>query len=350
MWWWLTACGTPPAEAPAREAPAPAPRVAPTEMGSNEQPRAFGSYPLCEPSAALPLDDGAFLVVDNEGRPADKKDGDDARPTLWVAAKADGSPVPVARDEVGQDAESVVRVGDELWVLGSLSRNKDCEVKGRRWEIHLGKPASFTAAGLARLETTRILERKKPEIAEIEGSVEGCQRILFGGIPEAGPVCAAIVEGAKGPEGRPCAALNVEGAAVVDGRVWVGLRAPVVAGKAVLARLGAAHDAIVFDAVREVDLGGLGVRELVVDGDRLYGIAGTELDATAGAKSKLFSVPVAGLASGTLPVEIHDPDLPASAESFLLHPDKVIYLLDGQSSSDAGDRCTEPARIVEHPR
>lgn len=351
MWWWLAACGTDVAERPAPvpvpEAPVVAQPAPPAPTAKTGVAEPFGAYPLCEPSAAIDLDDGSTLVADNEGRPADSRDREDARPTLWVVPNG-GVPVPVSREEVGQDSESLVRLGDELWVMGSLSRNKSCEVRGKRWEVHVAKPSAFTAAGLARIETSRVLERKTPEIEKIEGSEADCRALLFGGLPESAAVCAAIVAGAAGPAGQPCDALNVEGAAAIDGRVWVGLRSPVVEGSAILARVAAGHDAIAFDAIRRLDLGGLGVRELVVRGDRLYGIAGTELDASAGETSKLFSVPLAGLASGELPVEILDPSLPPSAESFRLGEGEVTYFIDG-STGDAVGRCAQPAQRIVRP-
>jgi hypothetical protein len=306
---------------------------------SPETGEVLGAWPLCEPSAAIPLDDGGLLVADNEGRP--EEDGEPVRPTLWIVDGAE--PAAVRRDEAAQDVEALVRLGDELWVLGSLSRNKDCEVRAKRWEIHVHRPEAFTAAGVRALPAARVLERKKREIAEIEGSVDGCRRVLFGGLPGSEPVCAAIVEAARGPEGLPCDALNVEGAVAADGRVWVGLRAPLVGGRAVLARV-ADGGALAFDAVHLVDLGGLGIRELATDGDRLYGIAGAVLDPGPGDRSRLFSVPVGGLASGDLPVTVHLADLPPNAESFRLGGGEVDLLLDG-STSDRGP-CATPARRI----
>lgn len=337
-----------PAGPEARQAAGPDEVATAAPVASEARP--FGAFPLCEPSALLALDDGAILVADNEGRGPKGKKGNkgDAVPTLWVA-RPDGAspPVPVARDEVAQDAEALVRVGGELWVVGSLSRSKDCERRPRRWAIHAYDVLGFDAGGLgAPLALDRALTRSEEDIRLLESSVSDCQRLLFGGVEGSAAACAAIVDAASAPEGGPCPALNAEGAVAVDGRIWIGFRSPLVEGEALLARL--APDALQFDAVRTVDLQGRGIRELVVEGDRVAGIAGPVLDARDGETSALFSMPVAALGEGApASPAIHDADLPADAEAVLLRPSRALYLLDGDLGADA---CEAPARLLERPR
>ncbi len=333
MWWTWVACAWTPA--PGAEAAAPA---------------ELGRWPLCEPSAALTLDDGALLVADNEGRPAKKRDP--AMPTLWVVPLADGAPTeprPVRREESKLDAEALVRLGDELWIVGSGSRDKACERKPGRWRIEVGRPAAFTAEGLGAMATERVLSLDGEVVARLEADVASCVRELFPGeVPLAAEVCAAIVEGARAAAaGEGCASTpNVEGAAAWDGRVWLGLRAPVVDGHAVLARLAPSHDRWAFDAVRLVDLGGLGIRELAVDGDRLVGLAGAPADGGAGTAT--FAVPLAALSEPRVAADLGPRDLPPTTEAFARVDGSTLFLVDG----DAGDgpSCKHPAGWLLRPR
>lgn len=162
----------------------------------------------------------------------------------------------------------------------------------------------------------------------------------------AGTVCSALLAAeAVAASGASCPVLNIEGAfGTDDERVWLGLRAPVAEDSAILLRLTAGLKELRFDRVALLSLGGRGIRELAVDGDDLYGIAGPQEDATEA--FALFSVDLGSVqAGGRVSAEILREDLLTSSEGMFIHDGHAYIAVDGDEGEDDEDGvCVEASR------
>ncbi len=328
----------------AREAPTPKrPPAAPAcTVGPGE---VLGSAPLCEASAArvAPWDPATVLVADNEvhGRlfafAVDSK-GRLTRPRELKIEAGDHGPV--------KDIEALVPVGDRLLLVGSHSRNKRCCPKKKRRRMQL------LAHRGGRLEVVQALKMGNDKWSGRMKSAAACASKLFTKSVDAhalvGKVCAALVAadergrcGCKGPDCPGCHTLNIEGAVAVSGRIWIGLRAPLVSGKAALLRLAPLGKRLRFDAAALLDLGGQGVRELAPGGARVWGIAGPPLDSPA--CFELWSLEAAGLRHGaTLTPDKRRWPLPTSSEGLVVRGGKALVLVDGAEGD--GGTCAQPSR------
>lgn len=119
------------------------------------------------------------------------------------------------------DLEAVARDGDLVYVFGSHSAKKSQDGKGgicppQPGRRHLYRFAVAPTTGLPAF----ALEKGKvsPSIARVDHLIE-----VLAGLPEVGP---RLTDNACIDAGG----LNIEGAAVVGGRMWLGLRAPVLPG------------------------------------------------------------------------------------------------------------------------
>ena len=181
-------------------------------------------------------------------------------------------------------------------------------------------------------------------------------------------VCDAIIKAENAaekfvkdhPDSKKCpeTPFNVEGAAsvaAIDGarRTWLGLRAPLVHGKAVLLRLatlgGASEKRIRFDGIALVDLAGKGIRELTTAGGSLWGIAGSVPDSDTD-KGFLWRVAESALQSGATimgPDKIGEP-LPPTSEGLVVQPEarRAIILVDGGLNDDAGECAPVPGQLT----
>lgn len=349
---WLVACGSAPPVAPAA-LPEVAPAALPVPPAVTlTAPEALGTYPFCEPSALLPLEDGSLLIADNEGQPASEKD--DLRPALWLSmlngAQAQ-SPAALATPVQKQDVESLLRVGDQLWVVGSFSRNKECKVRPERRQIQIFQPSAFSTSALqSPLPPPQILKVAAPNSddtaawATLESSIDACKTGLFSPPDLGTAVCTAIVAATQ--QQSPCGTLNIEGAVALQGRVWLGLRAPLVDQKAVMLRV-APGNALRFDEVQLLDLKGQGIRELGVEKEMLYGIAGDVLEISGKdpLPSNFFRFPLNNLAQ---PEWLYN-DLPPSTESFRLLAENVLFLVDGRISKEKASSCEIAAKQFVRP-
>jgi hypothetical protein len=302
------------------------------------EPEVLVPRPLCEASAALaaPWDEGLVVVADNE-RPEQ----------LYVFALADGALAP---EEVWQmpaeqrpaDVEALARLGDEVVVVGSHSRNSRCEAKESRQRLR-----SLARRQDGTLQATAFLDAAPTWKEAMAEDGARCLATLFAEPPPAGAgeVCDALVaaERRAASGGETCEVLNVEGAfGTADRRLWLGLRAPVAAGRAVLLRLLPGLAELRFDRVAFVDLEGRGIRELSLAGDRLYGLAGPTVDANE--PFALFRVLAPALLAGGEPaVEILRRDLLPSSEGLLIRDGRAYVLLDGDEGGGAGGGCRVPS-------
>lgn len=263
-----------------RAQPAPLPAAPAGEPAVVERPDHGVLSGLCEASTVIPWHDG-YLVGDNETSDRLFAFGRDLSPRDAVTLT---SPI--------EDIEALALDGDRVWVVGSESATKKAK---RRPEREL---AGFLGEPAQRLDLT------------------GCG------------ACEAA-RGRAPNEGG----LNIEGAAVVEGRRWLGLRAPVVDGKALLLALSA-------DGAREertvtLDLGGYGVRELVPWRGGLLVVAGPVSDEAA--PHRLYWLATVDSAPVLLPVE-----LPPSTEGIAVAASgEALIVTDG--SGTAGAPCAKPS-------
>ena len=177
-------------------------------------------------------------------------------------------------DEV--DVEGIDVAGSWVWVTGSHS--------AKRKKVKAGTPPEEVGARLARVsgEKPRRLLARLPLGADGRPGPGGLRlpsgrRGLFGALADDGHLAPFL--GIPGKDNG----FDVEGVvAVSDDRVLLGLRGPVLRGWAVVLELtvgesgGERDGELELRGVRKhfLDLGGLGVRDLVRDGDDLLILAG----------------------------------------------------------------------------
>jgi hypothetical protein len=152
---------------------------------------------------------------------------------------------------------------------------------------------------------------------------------------------------------------NIEGLVAVPEarqptRVWVGLRSPLLEGKALLLRLDQRLETFAFDAIATIDLGGMGVRELAFSDGWLYGIAGPKGD-SADVRFQLWRTRAANVEPWHRiergDVEILRRDLPPSSEGLAIDGTRAVIIVDGKEG-EPGQDCETPAEqtIITLPR
>jgi hypothetical protein len=305
------------------------------------EPGEFGRYPVCEPSAVAkitcPDSEGSCLLVgDNES------DG-----TLFLYPVKSGKLDSVAQVELGlgkleiDDIEAIAKLDEHrVLIMGSHSRNKKCETKKKR----------------RRFVQARVMGDKLEPIGQIIESPEINAKDLFGEVDLANNEKLAILgraiddaearaNQAKGDE-TACNrvnAFNVEGAVAISEsasspEVWIGLRSPLVSidseNYAVLLRL-VSLDKYRFDGVAFLRIEeGRGIRELTMDKNWIWGIAGGPEDDKD--NFVLWRIPRDALKpNATLRPEIIR-SLPASSEGLAIVEETAYVLIDG----DRGDGST----------
>lgn len=219
-------------------------------------PEYFGT---CSASAGVFLDAAHFVVASDED-------------TVLRVYRLD-APQPVATlDVVGfleldrkrpeVDLEGATRAGDRIWWIGSHSRTAE----GKR------------APNRQRLFATRLLPVGAGSAPALEPVGRPYSRLLddllveptLRNVPLAEAVARAPEEGG----------LNIEGlAAAPGGTLWVGFRSPVPAGRALLVPILNPEAVLQGERARlgdpvQLDLGGLGVRDLLWAGGRCWILAG----------------------------------------------------------------------------
>ncbi len=190
---------------------------------------------VCDASTGVRRPDGGLLV------------GDDEHSALFPFA-LDGSPqppVPLPMGEGELDLEGGARVPGGIWWVASHDRGKGTEPEPPRRHLFRTDDAGAVQQDVTDL-WTRLLAH--PELGPLLRATEG--------------------ETSKAIGGFSIEALHADGA-----RLWVGLRAPVVDGKALLVRLQDGASPTV-EEVQRYDLGGRGWRALEPHQGVLYGVAG----------------------------------------------------------------------------
>lgn len=294
---------------------------------------------MCEPSAATfaPWNPALVLVGDNE-----------VKEQLYAfSMTADGlqfvEALDIPKENGGRprDIEALAASGEAVMIVGSHSRNSHCEEKPRRrrmeW-VRLGGDGALEAGAGDFIDG-------RPALDKAMASKESCLETLFvaPAPAKAAAVCGAMVDAetmADDASPSACAGLNIEGAVgLADGRIWLGLRAPLVDQKAVMLRLTPGHDELRFDHAVLVDLGGRGIRELTFDQgrQRVWGIAGPDVDRAD--PFRLWHVAADDLASeDDLTGAIDARELPTSSEGMLVWEGRALILIDG-AATDEGQTC-----------
>lgn len=314
--------------------------------------------PVCEPSAALAVacsDDASATCVwvgDNER--------DEEIFQYRVAADGSLAPAPTFALapkglEVG-DVEALARGTNGVLVFGSHSRKSDCTDDHGRAALALVAPDGKSVemlAGRKGFEDRFVDCAKWLALDASAAPAEVALRDRFCTVMRAEERMANVFEGDK--KSCPGSAFNIEGAVSVEQggtlRTWVGLRGPLVDGRAVLLRLADPPAAkrkrrMHFDGIATVDLGERGIRELTVAGDTIWGIAGCVPDCTV--TSRLWRIPAAklmhGARIGAADAGLVDGvELPPSAEGLVVQAaeKRAIVLVDGAQGDDDAS-CGEP--------
>src|SRR5574341_2193258 len=312
----------------------------------------LGQYPVCEPSAVVkvtcPASAGDCLLVgDNES---------DAELFLYpVNAERVGSAaqksLSLGAVEIG-DIEALAKLDESrVLIMGSHSRNSTCETKQKR--------RRFVQATVLRdkLEPRGQMV-ESPEI-KAKNLFEGVDLTSNNNLAAVGRTIDEAEANAKRAEGNKAAcdkanAFNAEGAvAIPDGtsspRVWIGLRSPVVhlEGKkyAVLLRM-AGLDTYQFDGAAFLSLGGRGIRELTLDKDWIWGIAGGPEDG----KKNFVLWKIAR--DAFRPDAVLRPTivrrLPASSEGLVIVEKTAYVLIDGDRGKGS-EHCNVSGQYVRFP-
>jgi hypothetical protein len=215
--------------------------------------------------------------------------GDNEASDVVYDVSADLSALTPVR--VGQidDVEALAGTASDLWVVGSLSANKDGERRPARERfLHGGVAVRPTLAICPACEAARTLAPKK------------------GG-------------------------LNVEGALVIDGRLWLGLRSPLADRKAILLRM--TPDGSRAEQMLSLDLGGEGIRELVAVPEGILVLSGPTDDAPAPHHLWLLAAP--GGTPRRLAIE-----LPPHTEAVAVKGASLLWVTDGDGKPGA---CKTPS-------
>lgn len=289
----------------------------------------LGGHPVCEASAAVWIpcpDDPAvpcLLVGDNERRQALFAFPFDGH-QLDVAKRRqlDITPVLSSKDDFElSDIEALTVLGSgEVLIYGSHSRNNACERKEkRRRYVSMKLQQGMVVAGEIELVRTKEdfdLVNAFPQDAT--GDLQEVRQAVKAAEAEADTRC----EGA----------FNVEGAVALPGpsgdEVWVGLRAPLVNGKAVLVRHKAGLKALEFDAARLVALDGWGIRDLTYARGWVWGLSGPVHDDEV-TPFRLWRFRVGALGGKGVIDVTQLREVPNGAEGLAVGWNAAVVLMDG---------------------
>lgn len=262
------------------------------------RPEIFGTFPVCEPSAVVQItcpeaDMPCLLVGDNEH---------DAAVFLYPVNAA--SVASATQTALSLVVESPEITAQRLFDAADLVSN-----------------ANLAAVGDA-------IDAAEAQARQAEGNESACQQVQT--FNAEGAVAFATETGA--PE------------------VWIGLRSPVVRiaaeNYAVLLRL-ANLQTYHFNAAAFLNLGGRGIRDMTLDADSIWGIAGGPADGQE--NFELWKMPRNALQpNAILTPELVRP-LPAASEGLAIVEQTVYVLIDGNRGK-GGDSCKESGKYMQFPR
>ena len=289
------------------------------------QSGSLGGAPVCEASALALLtcpdspEGRCLLVGDNE-----------VRDRLFLYRLAASGPVASSRRSIMleptiSDVEALAGIGGaEVLVIGSHSRNKRCESRANR-RLLVGLELGPGGASSSRLALRTAVD---------VGSVA-----LFGSAPTGtlAEVAAAFDRAEAAARRGDCGqALDIEGAVRVDSDLWLGLRRPLVAGRAVMLRWDRTAVGLRFDAARLLELHGRGIRGLSAYEGNVYGLS----------EGSLWRFSKNALASRKPIVVEHMAVVPPRSEGVVIDAGRAIVVQDGEQGSP---RCDKESRFVIVP-
>jgi hypothetical protein len=285
--------------------------------------------PLCEASGLAALEEGAFVAIDNE----------EQNYLFLLSATGEQKVVPLNASPA-RDYEAVVVHEGVLTVIASHSRKKlkagVCRVDSRR--------AMFGWAPVTDLQNMTWVSSEHTGHFENPGQ---CEEQLFAGVTTNGSkrLCGWLSQkdmAAKSGSDACRDTLNIEGAAVVDGHLWVGLRAPLVDGSAVVLRVAGGlpvQRGLVADKVAYVAISG-GIRAMASDESYLYFVSG-------GSQSRRWRIALKKLNESTwLTPEDLGPVLP-DTEGLVVTETSVLGVTDGSAGAH---QCKEASQLWQTPR
>jgi hypothetical protein len=310
----------------------------------------LGKHLVCEPSSIVKIncpdsESTCLLVGDNEIKKSLFLYSIDAE-----KLNADTQKELTAKDWEISDIEGMANLDkDRVIVLGSYSRNSDCEIKKNR----------------RRFSQVKVLKDKLKPIGEVIESPEIESKILFDDLDfNSNKIFQAVSKAIDSAERSANLAqgneeacektpgFNAEGAVNISNtlsrpNLWIGLRSPLVSidkkNYAILLHLKNL-DRYQFDEVALLNLEGRGIRELILDGDTIWGIAGGPEDNTD--NFALWQFPLEELkANGMIEPKI-DRSLPASSEGLAIVNSTAYVSIDGDRG-ESNSNCKVPGKFIE---
>lgn len=205
---------------------------------------------MCDGSAAAPLDANHFAAADDERNLIAVYRRDRPGPPVFVKDMTDDLSIDPKNPEA--DVEGAARVGDTIYWIASHGTNEKGKARPNR----------------RRLFATRIAPGKGGWSISLRGTAY--RRLVEDLTADDRLDRFDLARAAERPAKDPLA-LNIEGlAATPDGHLLIGFRCPIIGGKALLvplenpAALVDSGGPVRFGAPIELDLGGLGIRDIVL--------------------------------------------------------------------------------------
>lgn len=252
-----------------------------------------------------------------------------------------------------RDVEALAVLSRErILLVGSHSRKSDCSVQKRR--------AQFSVYDLQSFSTQRLGWTDAGHCGAALPNVPGSYGAQFcKAVQEADAKADAIASSGRSADDRAddCASvhgLNFEGAVTHADALWLGARAPLIENHAVLLRVpidpSSGLPTMKVQALRLLDLGGRGIRELGDDGDTLWIVAGPQADATDA--FELYRVDWAKLDAPTpdrlTPKKVRD--LPNATEGLAWNAAGPWIAIDGDDKSPScKDGKHQHLQLIELP-
>lgn len=223
----------------------------------------------CDASAAAPVNEVLMAVASDEDNVLRLYRRDAAGPPV---AAVDVSGFLGLRRREEADLEGAARLGELIFWIGSHSRNKDGKARPGRQVLFATR-----IQGKGGDATLRPTGEPFRGLVSALATDRGLRGVGFAG--------------AAARAGEAAGGLNIEGlAAGPGGSLWIGFRNPLSGGRALLVPLANPLGVIAgerprFEALRELDLGGLGIRDLARGPRGYLVVAGP---AEGGGRHRLF--------------------------------------------------------------
>ncbi len=205
------------------------------------------------------------------------------------------------------DLEGLAFDGEHLWLCGSHCRSRAKALPGKPPEVKVKHAPNRHVLGKLKLAADGTWNGDKGKALSTTG--EGALR----GALRKNRILAPFLDLPAKENG-----LDIEGLAIIRGHVALGLRGPVIAGRAIILALKIdANFNLKSAAPRFLDLGGLGIRDLCWAGRQLFVLAGPTF--LSDAPFRLFALGATGEPK-------HVADLPSGKDD---HPEAITMFKHG---------------------